>query len=104
MVLSSRYEGFANVLGEAMAAGLPVVAFNCDFGPAEMVDNLVDGLLVPDGDAGALAAALDRIMGDAALRMRLGIAARQSATRFASPAIIEQWDRLVDDVRAVAGA
>ncbi|MRT32362.1 glycosyltransferase family 4 protein, partial [Xylella fastidiosa subsp. multiplex] len=54
--------------------------------------------------AGALAAALDRIMGDAALRMRLGIAARQSATRFASPAIIEQWDRLVDDVRAVAGA
>lgn len=104
MVLSSRYEGFGNVLGEAMAAGLPVVAFNCDFGPAEMVHDLVDGLLVPDGDAGALAAALDRIMGDAALRTRLGIAARQSATRFASSAIIEQWDRLVDDVRAVAGA
>jgi glycosyltransferase involved in cell wall biosynthesis len=93
-VLSSRYEGFPNALGEAMAAGLPVAAFDCSFGPGEMVRNEVDGLLVPDEDVGALTAALDRLMTDPALRARLGNAAREASARFAPEKIIAQWDAL----------
>jgi glycosyltransferase involved in cell wall biosynthesis len=99
-VLSSRYEGFPNALGEAMAAGLPVAAFDCAFGPREMVRNEVDGLLVPDEDVGALAAALDRLMADPALRARLGNAAREASARFAPEKIIAQWDALTAGILA----
>ena len=94
-VLSSRYEGFGNALGEAMAYGLPVAAFDCPFGPREMISDGESGLLVPNGDVRALALALDRLMGDPRLRERLGAAARDEAKRFAAPTIIAQWDRLV---------
>lgn len=98
MVLSSRYEGFPNVLGEAMAAGMPVVAYDCAFGPGEMVTHGVDGLLVPPNDVEALAGAMAHLMKDAALRQRLGNAARRSAARFAPENIVGQWEDVVAKV------
>lgn len=98
MVLSSRYEGFPNVLGEAMAAGMPVVAFDCAFGPGEMITHGVDGLLVPPDDVEALADAMAHMMDDQALAARLGGAARLSAARFSPEAIIGQWETLVEEL------
>jgi glycosyltransferase involved in cell wall biosynthesis len=94
-VLSSRYEGWGIVLLEAMAAGLPVVSFDCQWGPHEMISDEVDGLMVPREDVPALATALDRMMGDPALRQRLGTAARQSSKRFMTDQILGQWDEVV---------
>lgn len=91
-VLPSRFEGFPNVLGEAMAAGLPVIAFDCRYGPADMVRPGEDGLLVPAGDVAALAAALDRLLSDRDLRMRLGAAGRAVADRLRPSVIVAQWD------------
>lgn len=106
-VLASRYEGFPNVLGEAMAAGLPVVSANCDFGPAELVTPDVSGLLVAADDVPALADGLDRLLGDRALRDRLGAAGRRAAARFALPLVAATWDRLLCDIirkpRSTAG-
>lgn len=97
-VLSSRFEGWGLVLGEAMAAGLPSISFACDFGPAEMIRHEEDGLLVRDGHVHALAAGLDRLMGDAALRDQLGSRARVSSRQFQPDRIGQLWIDLVENV------
>lgn len=98
MLLSSRYEGFPNVLGEAMASGMPVIACDCEFGPREMIQNGYDGLLVPADDVIEMADAMDRLIRDRRLRNGLGAAARLSALRFAPAKIVMQWAGLVDQV------
>jgi glycosyltransferase involved in cell wall biosynthesis len=93
--LSSRYEGFPNVLVEAMSAGMAVVAFDCPFGPAEIVHHGEDGLLVRDGDVTLFAHRLEELMRDDALRARLGRAAMHSIQRFAVERVIAQWDAVL---------
>jgi glycosyltransferase involved in cell wall biosynthesis len=89
--LSSRYEGFGNVLVEAMACGVPVVATSSP-GTREIVSVGLDGLLVDRHEPPALAAALARILEDSELRARMAAEARRSASRFALPLIAGIYD------------
>ena len=70
-VLSSRWEGFGNVIAEAMACGAPVLSTDCDFGPREQIVHGESGWLVAVDDAGALAEGFDVVLGDPALAARL---------------------------------
>jgi glycosyltransferase involved in cell wall biosynthesis len=69
--LSSMYEGFGNVIVEAMALGCPVVSTDCPSGPGEIIGNGVSGLLVPTGDPRSLSEALCRVLMDDKLRQQL---------------------------------
>lgn len=79
-VLPSLYEPFGRVLIEAMAAGLPIVASRAG-GVPEIVVEGETGLLVPPGDAGALASAIEAVMGDPALAARLATAGSERVER-----------------------
>jgi glycosyltransferase involved in cell wall biosynthesis len=98
-VLSSRYEGFPNVLLEAMASGCACLATDCDSGPSDLLAHDALGLLVPVDDAVALADALTRVLDDPAYRSRLGDAARTSTQRFAPARMLQAWDDVFDAMR-----
>ena len=86
-VLSSSWEGFGNVIVEALGCGLPVVSTDCPSGPAEILDNGRFGRLVPVGDATALAAAIQASL----LEEHDHDALRRRAQDFAVPRIADQY-------------
>jgi glycosyltransferase involved in cell wall biosynthesis len=92
--LSSDHEGFGNVLVEAMALGVPVVATDCPYGPREILAGGQYGLLVPPGDERALADGLLSLLRDSDARSRLSVDGRRRAQDFAIEKIIPQYERL----------
>lgn len=103
-VMSSRYEGWGNVLLEALGAGMPAIAFDCRWGPREMIDHGVNGMLVAPGDVAALAGRMSALMHDAALRARLGAAARRSVDKFAADDVVAAWEAIIVDAVAMRRA
>ncbi|TAN23136.1 MAG: glycosyltransferase family 4 protein [Acidobacteria bacterium] len=94
-VLSSRFEGFPNVLCEAMAAGVACIACNCRSGPADIVVDGLSGILIPPENPAAMAQALWALMEDRERRARLGDAARKLAERFSLSRILALWDQVL---------
>lgn len=90
--LSSIHEGLPMALAEAMACGVPCVAFDCAPGVREIVTDGVDGIVVPPRNVAALAQGLARLMGDEALRRRYGAAARADVAKFSRDAVLAQWE------------
>lgn len=98
--LSSRREGFPMVLAEALACGLPAVAFNISSGISDILRPGLDGLLVEPGDVPGFAAALDRLITDPAERARMSTNGPHVLERFGVETVMDRWDALIADVVA----
>ena len=94
-VLSSRFEGFPNVLVEALAGGLATIAFDCPWGPSTILSDLNSGILVPPEDVDALGRALRCLTTDQELRARLAAAAPAAVSRFSPANVFAQWDEVL---------
>jgi glycosyltransferase involved in cell wall biosynthesis len=95
-VLSSLFEGFGNVLVDALALGVPVVSTRCPVGPEDIITDGVTGIFVPPADEQALAQAILRVLQDSELRRRLSANGPLRAADFAIERIVPQYEALFE--------
>ena len=93
-VLSSLYEGFGNVIVEAMACGAPVVATDCPYGPREIIRDGESGVLVEPASAASLARGILRVLGDEELKRRLASKGAERARDFDARPIADAYGEL----------
>ena len=94
-VLSSRNEGFPNILIEALACSCPCIAFDCKTGPNEIINDGENGLLVEAESVSALTEAMDRMNNDKALQTLFRKNAHNSVQHLTPKEIVKQWLSLI---------
>lgn len=97
-VCSSRFEGFGLVIVEAMACGLPVVSFDCPWGPRSIIDNGNDGVLVENGNVDELATIMVKLMTNPEIRIEMANRAAQNVRRYEIDQIAMLWKSLFDNL------
>ena len=94
MISTSLFEPFGLVIPEAMSCGLPVVAFDCPYGPADLIADGKDGYLIKDRDFNAFADRICELIEKPALRMTMGQAALASSQCFTADRVMPLWLQL----------
>lgn len=95
VVQPSRFEGFPNAVLEAMGMGAAVISADCPAGPAELIEDGVNGRLVPVEDVDALASVMEELMSQPDLRVRLGQRALEVRDRFHQDKVMAQWEAIL---------
>ena len=90
-VMSSRYESFGLVLIEAMSCGLPIISFDCIFGPRSILADGENGILVPPSDVEKMADSISFMIEHTDERIRMGLNARTAVLKYRSETIISYW-------------
>ncbi|WP_269227649.1 glycosyltransferase family 4 protein [Flavobacterium eburneipallidum] len=98
LVMTSRTEGFGMVLIEAMALGLPVVAYDCPCGPRAIIQNDKNGFLIEDGSMDSFLVKLELLMNDENKRFQMGLNARESVKKYNLDNIMLQWKTLFEEM------
>lgn len=92
--MTSRHEAFPMVILEAQSCGLPVVAFDCDYGPGDIITDSVDGILVPVGDYDSYIRAAVKLAENESLRKEIGNNARLNSEKYSKENILKLWIEL----------
>ena len=98
-VLPSRSEGFGLVVIEAMSCGLPVISFDCDNGPRNIILNGQNGYLVPPFDINEYADRIIQLIQNEELRLQMGKNAQHSSHKYDIDTIAIQWKKLFDELK-----
>ena len=94
LLMTSLYEPFGLVLVEAMSCGLPVIAFDCPYGPADIIHDGEDGYLVENRNIEAYFNRVCQLMENDRVRQDMGWAAVRSSQRYKAENIMPQWNQL----------
>ena len=97
-VMSSVFEGFAMVLLEAMACGLPCVSFDCPYGPKNIITDCEDGYLVEYLNSKALADKICILIDNLEIRQRMGKKGRENVLRFSREKVMSHWVSLFNSI------
>ena len=81
-----------------MSCGLPCVSFACPCGPKDIINDGIDGLLVPNGDIATLADKICYLIENEEVRIRMGQKAKENIKRFSEENVMKQWQTLFDDL------
>ncbi|GAB6182613.1 glycosyltransferase [Thermodesulfovibrio hydrogeniphilus] len=100
-ILPSNYEGFPGVLLEAMVCGVPVISTDCPYGPKEIIDNEVNGILIPTDNVTALVEAIKKLLFNGELREKLVLNGFQKAIKFDISKVIKDYEEIL--IKAVKG-
>jgi glycosyltransferase involved in cell wall biosynthesis len=98
-VLPSRFEGFGLVIIEAMSCGLPVISFDCENGPRNIISDGENGFLVRPFDINDFADRVVQLIQDEDLRHRMGTFAHQVSQRYDTNSIALQWHQLFEELK-----
>ena len=98
LVMTSRYEGFGLVLLEALSENCPVLAFNCRYGPSDIIIEGENGFLIPPEDFSALENRIHQLIENPLLRARLASGAKESIRNFSLESFISCWNRLLEEI------
>jgi glycosyltransferase involved in cell wall biosynthesis len=98
LLLTSRYEPFGMVLPEAMSCGLPVVAFDCPYGPADIITDGMDGFLIKDRNTKDFADKVCLLIENPDLRRQMGGSAIHSSQRYRVDRIMPVWRHLFESL------
>lgn len=90
-LLTSAYEGFGLVVLESLSHGCPVVSYDLQYGPADIITQGENGFLVPQGDRGALTRQIVTVLRDPALRDRLSAAGPRAVADFSPEVFVARW-------------
>jgi glycosyltransferase involved in cell wall biosynthesis len=91
-LMTSRFEGFGMVLIEAMASGLPCIAYDCPCGPRSIIENYQNGFLIEDGNEYQFIEKLNNFIQNVNLRIEMGNNAKVSVSKYQIEAIMDQWN------------
>ena len=97
--MTSAYEPFGLVLPEAMSCGIPVVAFDCPYGPSDIITDGKDGFLIRNNDIHDFAEKVCLLMDKPDLRKKMGKAGIVSSRRYEAKLIMPQWVQLFQSLK-----
>ena len=96
-LVSSLEESFSMTIIEAQTCGLPVIAFDCPFGPSEIIKDKIDGYLIPNDDIRAYADKVCMLIESPSLRKEIGYNAFNNSQRFAEDKVMSRWVQVFEE-------